>query len=109
MLEQILAEQRETRAQVSGVKRALEAKEIPSFSMSSAGSEKNWTVIQQAFKLDFTPVWSAEFDAQLRTGVSDDELDKLRPAPFRWEADRTEANTKEEVRICCCCWCIECA
>ncbi len=85
------------REQLAGMKRALEANEIPTFSLSSAGSEKNWTVIQRSgFKLQ-PQVWNDELDSQLRAGIADDEYNRLQPKPFDWEKQRTEVNQKEEV------------
>jgi hypothetical protein len=82
---------------ITGVKRALEAQQqIPSFSMSSAGSDKNWSVITRAgFQLDVT-AWTDELSTGLRGDISASDFNAIQPAPFAWDPDRTESAQKAE-------------
>ena len=84
-------------SELRGLKRMMEANQIPSFSMSSAGSEKNWALITKVFKLE-TQVWSVELGKGICKDMPEADFKQLQPAVFNWKEELTEPKQKEEVR-----------
>ena len=79
-----------------GVKRALEAKEPPSISMSSAGSDRNWNVITSSgFRVDVEE-WSDAFTSSLRGDMTQAEFMNLKPQPFEWDPDERVAESSQK-------------
>ena len=69
------------------LKRRFEATAAPSFSMSDAGSDKNWLLIAKAgFELEATP-WTEAFTTSLLGSDSLPTFLATQPTAFRWDDD----------------------
>jgi hypothetical protein len=82
--------------EVKEVKRKLEESRS-SFTMSEAGSDRNWQEIENEFQLVPVTEWDPTLSQKLRQGLTIEEkqtIDKFNA--FVWDDQRTEANQAEE-------------
>lgn len=69
------------------LKRRFDATAAPSFSMSDAGSDKNWLLIAKAgFELQATP-WTEDFTTGLLGADPRPSFQATQPKAFRWDDD----------------------